>query len=98
VSGKANAVMWLGITAIVLTCLCGVGFVPSIVALALAPGAKREVEASGGALTGLSQIRTGQITAIIAIALLVIAVVVAVAIGLAGGFNSNIRTSYGNSY
>ena len=30
--------------------VCGVGVIPAIIALAMAPGARREIEASGGAL------------------------------------------------
>ena len=50
-SGKAIAVMVLGIVGLVMSCGYGIGIVSAIVALALAPGAKREIAASGGMLT-----------------------------------------------
>ena len=51
---------------------CGLGLIASIVALALAPGAKREIAASGGALTGGGFIRAGVICAWISVALTVV--------------------------
>ena len=53
-----------------------------IVALAMAPGARREIEASGGALDGATQLRAGTIMAWVTVGLTVLAVV-AVVIGIA---------------
>ena len=71
-SGKATAVLVLGIAALVLFCCLGAGVIPAIVALVLAPGAKREIVASGGALTGLGQVKAGQIMSVIALVLTVL--------------------------
>ena len=53
----------LGISSLVLLCavfvFLPVAVVPAIIALALAPGAKREIQASGGALTGLGTVKAG---------------------------------------
>jgi hypothetical protein len=53
----------LGISSLVLLCavfvFLPVAVVPAIIALALAPGAKREIHASGGALTGLGTVKAG---------------------------------------
>ncbi len=78
----------LGIASLVLFCCLGAGVIPAIVALVLAPGAKREIVASDGALTGLSQIKAGQIMSVIA---LVLAVLLAVLLGIgiaSGAFNT----------
>ncbi|MCD9623966.1 hypothetical protein [Rhabdothermincola salaria] len=73
-SGKATAVMVLGISSIVLMCAYGIGIIPAIVALVLARGARREIAASGGWLGGADQIRTGTICAWISVALTGLAV------------------------
>ena len=78
----------LGIAALVLFCCLGAGVIPAIVALVLAPGAKREIVASDGALTGLGQVKAGQIMSVIA---LVLAILVAVLLGVgiaSGAFNT----------
>jgi len=66
----------LGIVGVVMSMGCGIGVIASIVALALAPGAKREIAASGGALTGGGFIRAGVICAWISVALTVAVFVV----------------------
>jgi len=81
-------VLVLGIVSLVMMFTCGLGFVTAIVALVMAPGAKREIAESGGRLTGESQVRTGSIlswvtlglTALAVIALVVV-VVVAISVG-----------------
>jgi hypothetical protein len=60
----------LGIVGLVMSCGI-VGIVPAIVALALAPGAKREIAASGGAVTGGGFVTAGVICSWIAVALVV---------------------------
>ena len=76
-SGRATAVLICGISSLLLL-LAGVGFIPAVVALVLAGGAKREIAASNGSLTGLEFVKTGRICSWITIALTVIAVVLAV--------------------
>jgi hypothetical protein len=79
-SGKAVAVLVLGIVGIVMTCMWGIGIIPAIVGLCLAPGAKREVRGSNGWKTGDGMIKAGVICAWIAVALSVIFLVAAVAL------------------
>jgi len=80
--------MVLGVVGLVSMCLCFVGLIPSIVALALAPGAKREIRQSAGHLTGGSFVRAGIICSWVAIALGLVGVVVLIASG--GSFSVNI--------
>jgi hypothetical protein len=68
-SGKATAVLVLGIAAIPCLFFCGAGFIAAIVALTLAPGANREIRDSGGALTGEGQVKAGRILSIVALVL-----------------------------
>jgi len=85
-SGKATAIMVLGILSLI-TCL-----VLGIVALAMAPGARREIEASQGRLGGEGQIKAGVICAWISIGLNIAAVVVFVlllALGIIVGSHSS---------
>ncbi|HEX7189767.1 MAG TPA: hypothetical protein VF423_16245 [Actinomycetes bacterium] len=85
-SGKATTVMVLGIVSLVLMVSCGLGFIPAVIALVMAPGARREIEASGGWLTGESQLRAGKITSLVTLvltALAVVALVVLIAVGIA---------------
>ncbi|HYN74935.1 MAG TPA: hypothetical protein VEV13_01930 [Candidatus Limnocylindria bacterium] len=74
-AGKAVAVLVLGIAGLVLTCSYGIGIIPAIVALALAPGAKREIRASGGQVTGEGLVKAGVICAWVAVGLGVLALV-----------------------
>jgi hypothetical protein len=53
----------LGIGSLVVLFTCAVGFIPAIIALVMAPGARREIEQSGGQLGGLGLIRAGKICA-----------------------------------
>lgn len=83
--GKAIAVLVLGISSLV-ACLG----IPGVVALFLAPGARREIAASQGRLTGETLIKAGVICSWISIALailivLVIAIALTVAISNGGG-------------
>jgi hypothetical protein len=68
-AGKAVAVMVLGIVSLVMVCAYGIGLITAIVALALAPGAKREINASGGRLTGLGMVKAGVICSWISVGL-----------------------------
>ena len=82
-SGQATAVMVLGIVGLSVFCLYGLGVIPAIVALALAPGARRQIRDSGGLLTGEGFIRAGVICAWVAIGLLVAALMIGGVIFLA---------------
>jgi hypothetical protein len=92
-SSKATSVLVLGIVSLVMMLTCGLGFVTAVIALVLAPGAKREIAGSGGRLTGESQVRTGTILAwvtlgLTALAVVVLAVVIGVAISVDDGASS----------
>ena len=76
-SGRATAVLICGISSLLLL-LAGVGFIPAVVALVLAGGAKREILESNGRLTGLDFVKAGRICSWITIALSVLAVIVVV--------------------
>lgn len=79
-SNRAVAVLCCGIGSIVLLFSCFIGFVPAIVALCLAPGAKREIQQSQGMITGAGMVRAGRICSWITLALTVLAVVAVVAL------------------
>ena len=70
-SGKATAVLVLGISSLVLFCgvfiFLPVMVIPAIIALVLAPGAKREINQSDGALTGLGAVKAGVICSWVAV-------------------------------
>jgi hypothetical protein len=75
----------LGIVGLVMSCGWGLGIVPAVVALALAPGAKREIAASGGTLTGDGFIKAGVICSWITVGLVVAFILyIVVAIAFAG--------------
>lgn len=83
-AGRATTVMVLGIVSLVMMFTCGLGFVTAIIALVMAPGAKREIAESGGRLTGESQVRAGSIMSWITLGLTALAVLLfAVIIGIA---------------
>jgi hypothetical protein len=71
-SGRATAVLELGISSLVLLFMCGLGLVTAIVALVMAPGAKRDIKDSQGRLTGLGMVKGGVVCSWIAIALVVL--------------------------
>jgi hypothetical protein len=77
-SGKAIAVLVLGIASLVtITCA---GVVGAIIALCLAPGAQREIAASSGRLTGEGMVKAGKICSWISIALTVLGILAFVAL------------------
>ncbi|KQX67034.1 DUF4190 domain-containing protein [Angustibacter sp. Root456] len=76
-AGRATAVLITGIASLVLLFSC-IGFIPAIVALVLAPGAEREINASQGRLTGLGQVRAGKICSWITIGVTVLFLIVLV--------------------
>jgi hypothetical protein len=74
-SGKATAVMVLGIVSVALMCGYGIGVIPAIVALVLAPGARREIAESGGRLQGEGQIKAGVICSWVAVGVVAVGIV-----------------------
>jgi uncharacterized protein DUF4190 len=78
-SGRATTVLVLGIVSLVLLFSC-IGFIPAIVALVLAKGARREIAESGGRLTGESQVKAGTIMSWITVALTVVGAVALAAV------------------
>ena len=84
-SGKATAVLVLGIASLVMVFMCGLGLVTAIVALVMAPGAKREINESGGRLTGLGMVQAGIVCSWIALGLVVLFVAIMLFVMLVGG-------------
>ncbi len=60
----------LGIASLPLACGClGLGIVPAVISLALASGARREITASGGSLTGTGLVTAGVVGSWISVAI-----------------------------
>lgn len=94
-SGKATTVLVLGVASLLLMFMCGIGLVTAIVALVLAPGAKREIRQSEGRLTGLSMVQGGVVCSWITIGLVVLiaaVIVLVLAIGASFGDFDSYRT------
>jgi len=68
-AGRATAVLVLGIISLPALCFVALGIIPAIIALCLAPGAKRQIHESQGQLGGLGQIKAGVICSWIGLAL-----------------------------
>ncbi|MGN6302277.1 MAG: DUF4190 domain-containing protein [Angustibacter sp.] len=93
-AGRATAVLITGIASLVLLFSC-IGFIPAIVALVLAPGAEREINASQGRLTGLGQVRAGKICSWITIGVTVIGLLVIVGLfAFRGSWDNSTSYSY----
>ncbi|WP_432511278.1 DUF4190 domain-containing protein [Kineococcus sp. SYSU DK001] len=89
VTGMAHAVCWTAVGGLLLS-FTFLGWIASIVALALAPGARREVLASQGAKRGLGFILAGKICAWVNLGLSVLVVlffVLFILIGIGGGWD-----------
>ncbi|MBB2901925.1 hypothetical protein FHR75_002740 [Kineococcus radiotolerans] len=91
VAGAAHAVLWTAVGGLALSLLSlgALGWIASIVALALVPGARREILEARGAKRGLGFLLAGKICAWVNIGLtvlLVLLVVVAVGVLGAGGW------------
>lgn len=87
-SGRAIAVMVLGISSLTL---CWLGLIPAIVAVAMATRARREIDESGGRVTGLGMVTAGRITSWITIGVagaLALIVLLAVLLGNSVGPSS----------
>ena len=99
-SSKANTVMVLGIVSLVsFFALCGIGIVPAVIALAMAPGARREIAAAGGALAGERQVRAGVVMSWITVGLaalgLVVVIVLVVVLVAASDSSTSVDTGIG---
>lgn len=90
-SGKATAVMVLGIASLVTMCAYGLGIVPAIIALAMSGSAKREIHNSGGRLSGLGMVTAGRVTSWITIGLSVLTIIIIV---LVIAFDSGSSSTY----
>lgn len=77
-SRRATVVAVLGIGSLPGLLFCGLGGVLAVLALVLAPAARREVEASRGAVGGLNLIRVARMCSVIALVILAVVLLVAV--------------------
>jgi hypothetical protein len=77
-SGKAIAVLVLGIVSLPGLCLCWAGVITAIVALALAPSANRDIRSSGGMVSGDGFVKAGVICSIVALVLGALFIIIAV--------------------
>lgn len=75
-SGLAIAVMVLGIVGLVLLCGYGIGIIPAVIALAMAPSARREVHSSGGRVVGEGFIKAGVVCGWVTVGVFLAAVVI----------------------
>ena len=82
-SGMSIAVLVLGIVGLVLVCGYGIGIIPSIVALAMAPAAKREIAAAGGQLGGAGFVKAGVVCAWVAVGMAIVVIVLVAIIAAA---------------
>lgn len=82
-SGMSIAVLVLGIVGLVLACGYGIGIIPSIVALAMAPAAKREIAAAGGQLGGAGFVKAGVVCAWVAVGMAIVVIVLVAIIAAA---------------
>ncbi len=73
-SGRATAILVLGICSLVLLTSC-IGIIPAIIALCLAPGATREIEESGGTVAGTGLVQAGKTMSWVTVALTVLVLV-----------------------
>jgi hypothetical protein len=86
--------MVLGIVSLLMICGYGVGVIPAIIALAIAPSAKREIAAAEGMITGEGFIKAGVICSWIAVGLAVAGIVLLIALlALGAATSSSIDTS-----
>ena len=92
VAGMAHAVLWTAVGGLVLMGT-GLGWIAAIVALALTPGARREVLESQGTKRGLGFLLAGKICAWVNIGLTVLLVIALVVLFAAVGAGSFADTS-----
>ena len=67
----ARRVAFLGIGSLPGLLFCGLGAALAVVALVLAPRARREIDAAGGALGGAELVRLAQVCAVVSLAITV---------------------------
>jgi predicted metal-binding membrane protein len=92
--------MVLGIVGLVMMCGYGLGIIPAIIALALAPGAKREIASSGGMVTGDGFVKAGVICSWITVGLVVAGIalfVLLLVVGAATSSSFETSTDIGNA-
>ena len=78
-SGMATASMVLGIVSIIaLTCCCGTGFIPSVLAVVFGHVAMYQIRRSAGRLEGSSMAVAGQVCGYIGLVMNLAAIIVAV--------------------
>jgi hypothetical protein len=78
VAGSAQAVLWTGVGSLVLLGT-GLGWIAAIVALVLARGAKRSINASEGRVRGLGFVTAGKVCAWVCLGLTILGVLAIVA-------------------
>ena len=88
-SGKSTAVLVLGIVSLALMCGYGVGLIPAIIALAMAPGARREIAGSGGRLQGEGQIKAGVVCSWVTVGIVAAAIVLIVVLVIIGAASNS---------
>jgi len=78
-SGMAIASMVLGITGIIaLTCCCGTGFIPSVLAVVFGHVAQYQIRRSAGRLEGTSMAIAGLVCGYIGLVINLLAIIMAV--------------------
>ncbi len=77
-SGKSTAVLALGITSILTSWICALGIIPGIIALVLAGGAQKEIDASGGRIGGSGSLTGGKVCAWIGIGLAALVIIIGI--------------------
>lgn len=87
-SGRAIAVLILGIAGVMVTAFCCLGWIAGIVALALAPGARREIRESYGTVTGNGLVTAGVVCAWVSIGLAIVGVWAWVVVTILSGLGS----------
>jgi hypothetical protein len=81
-SRRAAIVGLLGVGSLPGLLFCGLGGVLAVIALALAPSARREIEASRGGLGGLNIVRVARLCSIVSLGIVALAVIVVVVVVL----------------
>ena len=81
--------MVLGIVGLLMICGYGIGAIPAIIALVMAPGAKREIAASGGTVTGEGFVKAGVICSWITVGLTLVGILLLIALLVLGAATSS---------
>ncbi|MGQ0844344.1 MAG: hypothetical protein ACT4QF_09425 [Sporichthyaceae bacterium] len=75
---RATVVGWLGIASLPGMLFCGLGVVTAVMALAMAPSARREILAAEGRLGGLRLVRTATVCSWVSVVLAVVGAATAI--------------------